>query len=67
MRDAKVFIEDHSLKGQVIELEGASYTLGKIYLVKESRRLYVQLFKDSREVNIPLHKVAKVLFEETIF
>lgn len=67
MRDASVFIENHPLRGEKIILEKVEYTIGKILIVNESRRLYVQMVKDSKTVNIPLHQVSKSLFDEMVF
>ena len=67
MRDSKVFMENHPLKGEKIILEKKEYTIGKILIVNQSRRLYVQMFKDSKTVNMPLHQVSKSLFDEMVF
>ena len=67
MRDSKMFIDNHSLKGQTILYEGVKYVLGSILQVNNSRRLYIEMNKDGKTLNVPLHKVAKKLFEEAIF
>ena len=67
MRDSKVFVENHSLKGQTVIYEGVKYIIGSILQVNNSRRLYVKMSKDGRTLNVPLHKIAKELFDEAIF
>ncbi len=64
MRDASVYIDIHPLKGEKIIVGEQEYTIGKIYRVLHSRRLYIQLLRGSIEVNFPLHEVAKMLFDE---
>jgi hypothetical protein len=67
MRDSKIFMENHPLKGETIILEKKEYTIGKILIVNESRRLYIEMYKDSKTVNMPLHQVTKSLFDEMQF
>jgi hypothetical protein len=67
MRDAKVFLENHPLKGDKVILEKGEYTIGKILIVNESRRLYIEMYKDSKTINMPLHQVSKSLFDEMQF
>ena len=66
MRDSSVFIDKHPLMGEKVMFENIEYTIGKILMVNHSRRLYVQMFRDSRTVNIPLHKLSKTLFDEFV-
>lgn len=64
MRDASVYIDVHPLEGEKIIIDKKEYTIGKIYRVFKSRRLYIQLLKDGMEINYPFHEVAKMLFDE---
>ena len=67
MRDSSVFIDTHPLMGEKVIFENIEYTIGKILMVNHSRRLYVQMFRDSRTVNVPLHQISKSLFDEMVF
>jgi len=67
MRDSSVFIDNHPLMGEKVIIQEVEYTVGKILMVNHSRRLYVQMFRDSRTVNMPLHQVSKSLFDEMVF
>jgi len=64
MRDASIYVDSHPLKGEKITIKGEEYTIGKIYRVFHSRRLYIQMLKGTIEVNYPLHEIAKMLFDE---
>ena len=64
MRDAEVFVEEHSLKGNIFTYNGKDYTLGRIWRVLGNKRLYIELINGGMYLNVPLHEVSKQLFNE---